>query len=59
MFLSGLIHIEIVFEQSCQGMDDTIEQLLSRCVHQNVPAFDHSACGNVISVVFCAMVLRL
>ncbi len=35
MFLGCFVHIEIVFKQTCRGMNDPIEQLLSGCMHQN------------------------
>ena len=39
MLLSGHVHVEVVLEKSCCGVDDTIEQFLARRVHQYVACF--------------------
>ena len=36
VFVGSLVDVEVVFKQSCRWMDNAIEQLLTRGVHQYV-----------------------
>ena len=36
MLLSGLVDVEVVLKESCRGVDDTVEEFLSRRVHEDI-----------------------
>ena len=55
VFFCRFVHIEIVLEESCRGVNDAIEQLLTWCVHQYFTC--HTPFG--LRIVHAWMVLSL